>query len=68
MRLWDLTYRRCKLKVKAHDSVVRGVTFSPSQDQFITAGQDKTIKIWPLSFITNDDQIQPTNVLMSQVS
>jgi len=48
VRIWNLAERKCSQIVQAHDGPVRGVCFFKDHERFMTAGQDKTIKVWSL--------------------
>lgn len=49
IRLWDLPRKRCLAKVQAHSGWVRGIAFNPQDgNSFLSVGDDKAIKHWPL--------------------
>eukprot|EP00045_Choanoeca_perplexa_P006130 m.52094 g.52094 ORF g.52094 m.52094 type:complete len:451 (+) comp13480_c0_seq5:166-1518(+) len=45
LRIWNLATKKCLYAKTLHEGFVRGVCVTPSARQFITVGQDKTIKI-----------------------
>ncbi|KAJ8866942.1 hypothetical protein PR048_032804 [Dryococelus australis] len=46
VRLWDLPQRENLWSFQAHSGYVRGLSFIPDGTQFVTVGDDKTIKFW----------------------
>ena len=44
--MWQLSSRKCVASWAAHTGVARGVTFTPSGQEILTVGDDKTIKTW----------------------
>ncbi|XP_071865516.1 DDB1- and CUL4-associated factor 13 [Bombus fervidus] len=46
IRVWNLTNKICTRKILAHNGIVRGIVFSRSGQNFISVGDDKTIKTW----------------------
>ncbi|KAK9508581.1 hypothetical protein O3M35_006112 [Rhynocoris fuscipes] len=46
VRLWVSTIRGKSTEFKAHFSIVRSVQFSPDNSHFLTASDDKSLKIW----------------------
>jgi DDB1- and CUL4-associated factor 13 len=46
IRLWNVPSRNCTKSIFAHDGWVRGAVFTPDGSNFITVGDDKTIKTW----------------------
>lgn len=61
VRVWDLPQRKCERSFLAHDGIVRGIAFTPDAENFITIGDDKTIKTWKFG---NEDE--PTNTVISK--
>ena len=57
VRLWDLTTRKTTWKVQAHKGMVKGVCFNPYDDQIITCGTDRTVKIWSPSADDSEDPV-----------
>lgn len=47
--MWNLATRACLATIPAHRGFVRGVELAHSGNAIITAGDDKTIKLWPIS-------------------
>jgi WD repeat and SOF domain-containing protein 1 len=47
---------------------VRGITFLPGGRQFITVGDDKTIKIWKTDLPDWGEEEEPTNTYISKVT
>jgi len=52
LKVWNLATRACLATIPAHRGFVRGIAQGHGGDSIITAGDDKTIKIWPLSLDT----------------
>ena len=46
IRRWNLTERTTAWSVKAHTGFVRGMAFSRSGHHFVSASEDKTVKLW----------------------
>lgn len=47
VKLWEVyKQRRCIMTFMGHRSAVRDICFNKSGDRFISAGYDKTIKLW----------------------
>lgn len=55
VRLWDLPKRECRGVVQAHSGFCRGIAMHPDGDQFLTVGDDKSIKIWQISSLTESE-------------
>ncbi|EEB16671.1 pre-mRNA-splicing factor PRP17, putative [Pediculus humanus corporis] len=64
VKLWDLSSKKCLQTIQAHDSCIRGCTFLPDGEHFITIG-DKNIKIWETE-ISNENFIEPTDTMVSK--
>ena len=54
LRRWNLTERDCAWSVKAHTGFVRGIAFARSGHHFVSASDDKTIKLWSASASGSD--------------
>jgi len=54
LRRWNLTERDCAWSVKAHTGFVRGIAFARSGHHFVSASDDKTIKLWSSSASGSD--------------
>ncbi|KAL1958762.1 hypothetical protein VTO42DRAFT_3881 [Malbranchea cinnamomea] len=46
IRVWDLHRRKAIASLDSHVSVVRSLSFSPSQNALLSASRDKTIIVW----------------------
>jgi WD repeat and SOF domain-containing protein 1 len=46
---------------------VRGITFLPGGQQFVTVGGDKTIKIWKTALPDWGEEEEPTSTYISKV-
>ncbi|KAI8903985.1 WD40-repeat-containing domain protein [Gorgonomyces haynaldii] len=46
MRLWNLTTQKSVWTSRGHKGFVRGVTFQPHTSNFVSVGEDKTVKLW----------------------
>jgi WD repeat and SOF domain-containing protein 1 len=77
IRVWNLPTRTCSRHVVAHDGWVRGLTYTPCGERFLTIGDDKTIKIWKSNTETvgttsweledEDDDVPVTTLLSKSV-
>nr|CAD7412150.1 unnamed protein product [Timema poppensis] len=65
VRTWDLAQRRNLRSFQAHNGYVRGVTFVPSGQQFVTVGDDKTIKFWNMEGPMWGEEEEPTNTILT---
>lgn len=66
IRIWDIPQRICLKNFVAHDGIVRGVIYTPKGDNFITIGDDKTIKTWKTAMSTVDESDEPINTVISK--
>lgn len=66
VRLWDLPQQKCIRNFRAHDGYVRGITFLPDGQQFVTVGDDKTIKMWKTELPDWGEEEEPTNTYISK--
>lgn len=46
VRIWDLNKRKSAALLESHVSVVRGLSYSPSENALLSASRDKTVIIW----------------------
>ena len=49
IRRWNLTERRMVWSAPAHEGFVRGITFSRAGHHFVSASDDRTVKLWSSS-------------------
>ncbi|XP_043267800.1 DDB1- and CUL4-associated factor 13 [Venturia canescens] len=66
VRVWDLPQRKCERTILAHDGIVRGIAFTPSTENFITTGDDKTIKLWKSLKPQFGEEDEPVNTIISK--
>ncbi|XP_045467250.1 DDB1- and CUL4-associated factor 13 [Harmonia axyridis] len=66
LRLWDLSRRKCVRNFTAHEGVVRGITFTPNGENFISLSDDKTIKTWSSAIPGEGEEEQPINTVLSK--
>lgn len=59
IRLWNVAQRKSLYRLHAHNSCVRGVCVTPTNDAFLSCSDDKTIKLWRLS--SNEHQFVSTS-------
>jgi WD40 repeat protein len=45
-KLWDLASGREKASYRAHKNLLTGIAFTPDGHSLLTAGLDKTVKVW----------------------
>ncbi|XP_045447271.1 DDB1- and CUL4-associated factor 13 [Melitaea cinxia] len=64
IRLWDLASRKCTRHFIAHEGWVRAISYTPDGQQFISVGDDKTIKTWKAEVKDEEDE-NPVNTLLS---
>ncbi|CAH2231029.1 jg3471 [Pararge aegeria aegeria] len=64
IRLWDLASRKCTRHFTAHEGWVRSLCFTPDGQNFMSVGDDKTIKTWKSEVCDEEDE-EPTNTLLS---
>lgn len=64
IRLWDLASRKCTRHFIAHEGWVRAISYSPDGQQFISVGDDKTIKTWKAE-VKDEEEEDPVNTLLS---
>ncbi|EAW10219.1 U3 snoRNA-associated protein UTP13 [Aspergillus clavatus NRRL 1] len=46
VRVWDLNKRKPIASLDAHVSVVRGLSYSPTENALLSAARDKTVIVW----------------------
>lgn len=64
--VWDLANRNKVKHFNAHEGFVRGITYTSSGQQFISCGDDKTIKVWNSSRVEGQDDEEPVNTILSR--
>lgn len=66
VRMWNIPNRTCVRNFQAHDGFIRGITFVPSGDSFITVGDDKAIKQWKNEPPAWGEEEIPENTILSR--
>ncbi|GJQ81524.1 hypothetical protein Trydic_g4886 [Trypoxylus dichotomus] len=66
VRVWDLAQRKCLRDFMAHEGVVRGIIYIPDGTQFITLGDDKTIKTWKTQMPQFGEEEEPINTIITK--
>ncbi|XP_060523698.1 DDB1- and CUL4-associated factor 13 [Cylas formicarius] len=66
IRVWDIPQKSCLRNFVAHNGIVRGVTYSPNGQFFISVGDDKTIKIWKSLSPQFGEGEEPVNTILSK--
>ncbi|XP_044259546.1 DDB1- and CUL4-associated factor 13 [Tribolium madens] len=66
IRVWDLPQKLCIREFVAHEGIVRGISYNPSGDHFITLGDDKTIKTWKSKAPDVGEDEEPVNTVISK--
>lgn len=46
VRIWDLNKRKSLTVLESHVSLVRGLSYSPSENALLSASRDKTVIVW----------------------
>lgn len=64
MRIWDLPQQTCTNSFIAHDGIVRDISYTADGNTFLTVGDDKTIKMWDFSNLSDDGE--PANAILSK--
>lgn len=65
IKIWDLPQRNCMRSFPAHDGIVKGITYIPSGESFISIGLDKLIKMWK-GEKADDEEEEPVNTIISK--
>ncbi|EGF83875.1 hypothetical protein BATDEDRAFT_84605 [Batrachochytrium dendrobatidis JAM81] len=60
IRIWSLSSQTCTWKSIGHKGFVKGLTYVPFNDHFLSVGEDKVIKMW------DQNESQPTNTYISK--
>ena len=67
VRLWSLSRQQCLQKVSAHQGFVRGLSVARDGTSFLTVGEDKVIKQWPLSEEEEEEkEIEPVSTILGR--
>lgn len=67
LKVWNLSNRTSERSFLAHDGILRGITFVPSGQHFLTIGDDKTIKTWKAGKPSFGEEEEPVNTIISKV-
>lgn len=68
IRIWDLPTRKCLRNFVAHAGFVRGISYSQSGSNFITVGDDKTVKTWSSNIPDFGVEEEPINTCLSRTT
>ncbi|XP_018561237.1 DDB1- and CUL4-associated factor 13 [Anoplophora glabripennis] len=66
VRVWDIAQRISLRDFVAHNGIIRGITYTPSGDHFITLGDDKCIKTWKSLVPQFGEEEEPINTVLSK--
>lgn len=66
IRMWDIPQRNCIRHFVAHEGIVRGISFTPDGESFLTIGDDKTIKFWKSLCPQFGEQEEPISTILSK--
>lgn len=66
VKIWDIPQKICVRRFIAHEGIVRGITYNPIGEYFLTVGDDKTIKIWNSNISKEADDEEPVNTILSK--
>lgn len=67
IRLWNLQDLKCQRNFIGHNGFVRGITYTPDGNNFISVGDDKAVKTWKTN-VSEDEEIEPTYTFLSRTS
>ena len=56
MKFWNVRTRREVVTIKAHDSVVTSVAFSPDGRMLATISVDQTMRLWKAPALAETDR------------
>jgi len=60
LRLWNLSSRKTVWSAQAHKGFVKGIAWVPFSQNFVTVGEDKTVKLW------DRNEEEPLNIYLSK--
>lgn len=66
VRVWDISQKACSREFIAHNGIVRDIVYTPKGEQFITIGDDKTIKTWTSLTPQFGEEEEPVNTILSK--
>lgn len=66
IRIWDLPTRKPTRNFIAHDGYVRGITYTPCGERFLSVGDDKTVKLWKSEVPDIGEDEEPVNTMLSR--
>ncbi|KAF5307265.1 hypothetical protein FQR65_LT06981 [Abscondita terminalis] len=66
VRVWDIPQQICIRSFIAHEGIVRGITYNPNGSNFLTVGDDKTIKMWNAIAPNSSEEEEPINTILSR--
>jgi WD repeat and SOF domain-containing protein 1 len=66
IRVWDLAQKICVRDFVAHEGIVRGIIYTPTEEHFISLGDDKTIKTWKSKAPQFGEEEEPVNTVISK--
>jgi len=53
IKIWQLANRTCTSSWQGHDGVIRGLAYTPSGEQILSCADDKTIKTWSTTAVSD---------------
>ena len=66
VRIWNLSSQQCLRSVAAHEGFVRGLRVTREGTSFLTVGEDKVIKQWPLSEEEGEGELEPLTTILGK--
>ncbi|XP_033326427.2 DDB1- and CUL4-associated factor 13 [Megalopta genalis] len=66
VKIWNLGHQTCERTFLAHDGIVRGIVYGLHGSHIITAGDDKTIKLWKAEKPLFGAEEEPVNTIISR--
>ncbi|KAL3276382.1 hypothetical protein HHI36_011766 [Cryptolaemus montrouzieri] len=66
IRIWDIPQQCCTRNFVAHEGIVRGISYNPRGEHFISLGDDKMIKTWSALKPQFGEEELPINTVISK--
>ncbi|XP_078585308.1 DDB1- and CUL4-associated factor 13-like [Branchiostoma floridae x Branchiostoma japonicum] len=66
IKIWNLASRDCRRTIQAHSGFVRGLCVTPDHSNFLSIGDDKTIKMWSLTSPDAGEEEEPVHTILGK--